>query len=405
MAKKSDRLCVKQLGPIKEADIEFGDLTVIVGPQATGKSILLETLKLVLDRDHIHHTFARHNVTFNGDGNGMAAFLGGYFGKGMAALHRDGSVIAWRGKALALSSLSRYRKKSKEPKEKVFFIPAQRVVSLPGGVSRHFSNFNYGDPYVLRHFSDTVHNLLQNEFGAKAELFPQSGRLNGTLRQPISEHLFGGAKLEIDAREYTKTLVIKVPGHLEGLPFLAWSAGQREFTPLLMGLYWLCPAGAVSRREELEWVVIEEPEMGLHPQAIVTLLLLVLELMRRGYRVVISTHSPVVLDMVWALRQFQQLGSDESLVRELFGLGAATHARALAKSALSKTYRVYFFERNQVARDISGLDPGAESSAEAEWGGLVGFASRAGEVVAKAVNRQRAVKDGSDPVGRREPAA
>ena len=28
-------------------------MTVIVGPQATGKSIFLQTLKLVLDRDHI----------------------------------------------------------------------------------------------------------------------------------------------------------------------------------------------------------------------------------------------------------------------------------------------------------------------------------------------------------------
>jgi ABC-type uncharacterized transport system ATPase subunit len=44
--KKSFRLQVKQLGPIREADITFGDLTVIVGPQATGKSILLQTIKL-----------------------------------------------------------------------------------------------------------------------------------------------------------------------------------------------------------------------------------------------------------------------------------------------------------------------------------------------------------------------
>ncbi|MFC3269017.1 AAA family ATPase [Vulcaniibacterium thermophilum] len=385
--------------------MEFGDLTVVVGPQASGKSILLATLKLVLDRDHIHHTFARHNVTFNGGGNDMAAFLGGYFGKGMAALRKDGSAIAWKGKEVLLASLVRYRKRPKAPEEKVFFIPAQRVVSLPGGVSQHFSNFNYGDPYVLRHFSDTVHNLLQNEFGAKAELFPQSGRLNNTLRQPISDHLFGGANLEIDTREFTKTLVIRVPGHEAGLPFLAWSAGQREFTPLLLGIYWLCPAGAVSRREGLEWVVIEEPEMGLHPQAIATLLLLVLELMRRGYRVVISTHSPVVLDMVWALRQFQELGSDESLVRELFGLRATANAKALAKSALAKSYRVYFFDRNQAVRDISRLDPGAESGAEAEWGGLVGFASRAGEMVAKAVNRQRAEQSRSARSGRKEPVA
>ena len=42
--------------------------------------------------------------------------------------------------------------------------------------------------------------------------------------------------------------------------------------------------------------------MGLHPQGIATAMLLVLELLRRGYKVVLSTHSTVVLDMVWALR-------------------------------------------------------------------------------------------------------
>jgi predicted ATPase len=40
---------LKNIGPIKDADIRFGDLTVFVGPQASGKSIALQFLKLVLD--------------------------------------------------------------------------------------------------------------------------------------------------------------------------------------------------------------------------------------------------------------------------------------------------------------------------------------------------------------------
>lgn len=387
--KKLDRLCIEKLGPIRGADIEFGDLTVIVGPQASGKSIFLQALKLVLDRDHIHDTFSHHNVVFNND---VQAFLGGFFGKGMSSIWTDGSALRWNGSDLPLPQLAK-RSKAQERKERMFFIPAQRVVSLPGGVSQNFSNFKYGDPYVLRQFSATVHDLLQNELSAKEGLFPQSNRLNGTLREPISQHLFGGATLEIDRREFTKTLVIKVPGHDEGLPYLAWSAGQREFTPLLLGLYWLCPAGATSKRDELEWVVVEEPEMGLHPRAIATLLLLVLELMRRGYRVVLSTHSPVVLDMVWALREFQRVKGTEADVRALFNLPANPYAKGLAEEALKKSYRVYFFDRNANARDISALDPGAESKEEAEWGGLVGFASHTGEAVSRAVRKFEAAED------------
>jgi predicted ATPase len=43
------RLNVGNFGPIKSADVEFGDLTVLVGPQATGKSIFLQLLKLLVD--------------------------------------------------------------------------------------------------------------------------------------------------------------------------------------------------------------------------------------------------------------------------------------------------------------------------------------------------------------------
>ena len=388
---------MSKLGPVHDAKIAFGVLTVIVGPQATGKSVLLETLKLVIDRDHVHQTFAHHNTIFTTGSDGVTAFLGGYFGKGMGALNTLDTKIEWSGKPKRMAELSKPIKRKNPPAERVFYIPAQRVVSLPKGVTQNFSNFDYGDPYVLRHFSDTVHNLLQNEFGTKAELFPRVGRLNDTLRKPIADHFFGGAKLEIDAREFTKRLILKIPGSDEPLPFLAWSAGQREFIPLLLGLYWLCPAGATQRRESLEWVVIEEPEMGLHPLAISSLLLLVLELMRRDYRVVISTHSPVVLEMVWALKQLQDLNGGEIDVRNLFGLRATTDAKALAAAALKKQYAVYFFDRGKPARDISSLDPGATAEAESEWGGLTGFASRAGDVISRAVNRNESSMMNSVP--------
>ena len=43
------QLKLQKIGPIKDADLEFGDLTVFVGPQASGKSIALQWLKLLED--------------------------------------------------------------------------------------------------------------------------------------------------------------------------------------------------------------------------------------------------------------------------------------------------------------------------------------------------------------------
>ncbi|TXT41349.1 MAG: hypothetical protein FD135_405 [Comamonadaceae bacterium] len=140
--------------------------------------------------------------------------------------------------------------------------------------------------------------------------------------------------------------------------------------------------------------------MGLHPQGIATVLLLVLELLRRGYKVVLSTHSPVVLDMVWALQEFKQLEGNEGDVRSLFELPNSNYAKDLGKEILKKDYRVYFFDRDQTVRDISKLDPGAVDSAESQWGGLVGFASRTGDTIAKVVNRYE-----SKPRNKKKPIA
>jgi len=91
-------------------------------------------------------------------------------------------------------------------------------MAFASGVTQNFGQFNYGDPYTLRYFSNVLHELVQNEFGAKADLFPQHNRLNSNLRRPIETHLFGGSKLVVDTSEFTKRLELKVPGHRQTLP-------------------------------------------------------------------------------------------------------------------------------------------------------------------------------------------
>ena len=42
------RLTIRNFGPIREAEMDFGDLTFLIGPQASGKSLSLELLKLII---------------------------------------------------------------------------------------------------------------------------------------------------------------------------------------------------------------------------------------------------------------------------------------------------------------------------------------------------------------------
>ena len=388
MERRKNRLIVENLGPIKKADVTFGDLTVLVGPQASGKSIFLQAFKLVLDQNHVHDTFAQNSIDYH---NNVPAFLDAYFGRGMGVM-RPGTRVSWEGKEKKIDNLARRKsvKGSKKGRahENLFYIPAQRVVSLSAGSSRAFGSFDYGDPYVLRSFADRLHFLLQNEFGSTPELFPARGRLSKGLRGLIKKQIFEDATLKQEVLFHKKTLSLKIPGQQEGLAYLSWSAGQREFTPLLLGIYWLCPAGATSTRQKVKWVVIEEPEMGLHPRAIETFLILVLELIRRGYQVVVSTHSTDVLDLVWAVRTIKERGGSAKDIRELFSRPGGM-VPGWAKSALdkNKSYKVYFFENGKEVLEISTLDPTDQNEKIASWGELTGFASRSEDIVSKVVSR------------------
>ncbi len=379
-----DRMRIKltNLGQIKEADVQFGDLTVLVGPQATGKSIFLQLLKLLVDTGAIVDELRRFNLDWNGK---IENFFELYFGEGMSAIYEPAiTQITVDERSVELANLLRGRKTRDE---RLFFIPAQRVLSLRDGLTRPFTDYRSGDPFVVREFSEKLHQLVQTEFGQAAELFPQSRRLKTALRDQIDHHIYGGYGLKTSADRFQKRMVLSSPTSAAQLPYLVWSAGQREFTPMLLGLYWLLPPSKVARRDKLEWVVIEELEMGLHPNAITVTMLLVMELLWRGYRVCLSTHSPHVLDVVWALRVLQAHGGVERDVLDLFNIKTDASTRGLARAALEKEMRVYYFQRDGAVKDISSLDPAAEDNATAGWGGLSEFSGHVGDIVARVVAR------------------
>lgn len=379
------RLKLTAFGPITDADITFGDLTVFVGPQATGKSILLQLLKLLLDRRSIHLEMQRFGLEWS---RNAEEFLQLYFGEGMSRLWRpDRSTVAKDGTRIELGYLARRYRSQVPPDESLFYIPAQRVMSVRDGLTRPFSEYRAGDPFVLRAFSEKLHQLIQTDFATPGGLFPKRNRLSETLRQPLVDHVFGGFELRTEVAQMQRRIVLQGE---EGtvLPYLVWSAGQREFVPLLLGFYHLLPPAKISRRDKLEWVVIEEPEMGLHPNAITAVLTVVMELRSRGYRVCLSTHSPHVLDLMWALHFIQGNNGNIADVLKLLRLRRTNSSKKLAQAALESELRVYYFSRSSSVHDISQLDPGADEDVEREWGGLTTSSGIAGEIVAEVADRR-----------------
>ncbi len=220
---------LRNVAQINRGRIAFGDLTVLVGPQATGKSIVLQFLKLILDTGHIQEELRRHGLDWSKD---LPEFLKLFFGEGMDRIWREDSSVLWHGKLLNLRQFA--VRKKKVSSERLFFIPAQRVLTLRDGWPRPFTDYAPGDPFTVREFSEKLRVLMENEFSSQANLFPQAKRLKVAIRDLLTDAVFSGFDLNIDKHRSQKRLVLSADGN--PLLYMVWSAGQREFVPLLLGL-------------------------------------------------------------------------------------------------------------------------------------------------------------------------
>lgn len=378
---------IRKFAQIEDAKIKFGDLTVFVGPQATGKSLILQLLKYAIDRPVIASHLRENGLEW--DNTKSYGLLSAFLGEGYDNAFSASTKITFDGKPL-LSGGSQ-RASRRDPS--VFFVPAQRVMTMANGWPRPFSNFEAGDPYVVRQFSQNVLEQFGRGVGrGGATIFPQPDRLKAPIRKSIENSIFHGGQLLLNSAGGRKRLVIKYPGHTPQahveLPFLEWSAGQREFAPLLLGLYQLLPAGKMSGHPSYKWAVIEEPEMGLHPMAINSVMLLAFELMHRGYKVCLSTHSPYVLELIWAIKTLQKSKSPRRVRAVLEALALDTTAlRALAESLLDSNIAAYALTYDEKHKhrctDISDLDIDSADPVAAGWGGVTSLST----IVSKAVSR------------------
>lgn len=375
---------IKSFGPISEAEIRFGDLTILVGPQASGKSVLLQLLKLLIDKNNIKRTLEQYSIIWGKDENKILDF---YFGEGMHKIWKKNSEITLDNKSfnkdfILPSKTGRIGKTSKN-EEALFYIPAQRILSVADGRPKNFMEFDVSTPYVLRQFSEILRQLLQNGMDKKEAIFPINNRLKKPLRESFNDSIFHDGKVVVDETTGQKKLKMEVEGM--SVPFITWSAGQKEFLPLLMGFYWLCPPSKASKKADYKYVVIEEPEMGLHPQAIKSVILQVLDLLSRDYKVVISTHSPVLLEFAWAFNSLKNSKIGDNALFELFELSKTSPTKKLFENLLSaKTINTFYFSRENeqvFVKDITSLDPGSVDEAISSWGGLSQFSAKVTDVL------------------------
>lgn len=376
---------VTELAQIQEADITFGDMTVFVGEQASGKSILLQLIKLVLDTDAIIHSLKVRGFDWE---KRREDFLQLYFGEGMHRIwdsNKTKIIFDARGGPRRFYLDQVINRYPREKEEALFLIPAQRAATVKAGWPPSFMDYDILDPYVVKQFSEQLRKLMGSGLGSgKEPIFPRSRRMDKALEKAIGENIFPKAEIKRRSR-LQRRIVLDLGG--DELPFMEWSAGQREFMPLLLGLYVLMPLRKTKNRQ-YNWVVIEEPEAGLHPKAISSALAVFFELMNRGYKIIVSTHSPQVLELVWGIQHLVKAKAEPTALLEMLSLEPTSSLKRLAQSTFGKKFNTYYFSRQDEGvqvKDISTLDAEDTDTDISDFGGLTAFSTKAYEIVAQAI--------------------
>ena len=112
--------------------------------------------------------------------------------------------------------------------------------------------------------------------------------------------------------------------------------------------------------------------------------------MRRDYKVIVSTHSSQILELIWAIRFIVKSDSAPARLRQLLNLKASAYSNNLTETILDeKTFKTYYFSRQKSVvsvKDISTLDAEDPDKAVSDWGGLTLFSTKSADVVTRAVS-------------------
>ena len=110
--------------------------------------------------------------------------------------------------------------------------------------------------------------------------------------------------------------------------------------------------------------------------------------MQAGYKVIVSTHSPTLLEFAWVFESLKNLPAErfKKALSELFDIDKKSTAVQVMNGLQEKELKTYFFSSDGggvTSTDISSLDVENDNPLIAEWGGLSAFSGKASEVVGK----------------------
>lgn len=338
LAKSFDRVEVESFLSVKRADVTLSDITAIIGPQASGKSVIAKLF--FFGRSHIEDYFnsvlAADYDTRSFKAERLASFLSLFDGlQGFDGAFKvrytygDMSICVIRDKPkhkprishskeldrLATSVKREYRRaiekmkstgSRRRPVSRYFFINESEAAkefygSLPDCLFVPAS----------RSFYSTVSEELFSFLAADERIDPltaQFGSFFEFAKRKISAEIYGAVSSEGDRKKFNNTIKPVIGGEYirekskdyirtswGKVPLRVSSSGQQEAFPLLITLSEYPEFGG-SKRGRSRLLIIEEPEAHLFPTAQKYILDYIVQTTRDSdCDMLFTTHSPYVL--------------------------------------------------------------------------------------------------------------
>ena len=162
--RKPETFSLENFGPIKKAEVEFGDLTVLIGPQATGKSIFLQMFKWHYDSQPIlNHKRALGFIWPRNVEEMLRLFLG----ESAKTLISNQSKLKGEPLKLVISD----EMGVSATIENIIYVPANRDLIF---TNNYIRNSNYGfqplDPYILSAASGFIEYFLFVRYDKQGKL-------------------------------------------------------------------------------------------------------------------------------------------------------------------------------------------------------------------------------------------
>lgn len=323
----SEKLIIRNFGPIKDIELELKKFNVIIGENATGKSTVAKVLAVCKYFSYIKGT----NVI---EAQNRSCFLRGLVSWGLEEFLKDDSYIYYECKDYSIEVKNENIEKNKYPL--TTFIPTLKPLSkefksllneldkiMPSQENPDSTRLMWTAPTSF--FQNDVAAVLDNPFYLPTERGLQSiFSLGKSSIQNISDSLFNQfANLDLIAKNFKNETIIEPLRisykNIDGRGYIK-KDNEEKFYSLYNGASGYqsgIPVVLVIKyyndlRKKKKTFLIEEPELNLFPSAQKELInYLIQDGINNGNTFLLTTHSPYILTSLNNLMYAFEIGQKE----------------------------------------------------------------------------------------------